>query len=158
MKRQPSARCEACGQPLATPRSLPQHNRFFALCDKAYLHWPDDHVFRPRNRDHMRYFLTMKSGRFRVMKSVRVTNRSVDPDKLALLFRAVFQPIKEVDNIFVDVDGDHIVVLKTDSIKFPPQRGAMSQKEFNQLCNDAAEVIFAETGIDPEQLMREHAA
>ena len=145
-----TAHCPNCGCILEKPRSRPQHNRFHALADACFTHWPDHAEFRPRNVDHLRYWLTMQAGRFDVVKHIRV--HSVDPTALHAVLTAVMAQSDDA-RLFIDLDGDLITVRKAHSIKFK----SMPQNEFAKLC-DEVEAVIASEGMDPQQLLRETAS
>lgn len=142
--------CPQCGCVFEKARSRPQHNRFMALADACFNHWPESHQFRPRNVDHLRYWLTMQAGRFDVVRHVRV--HSVEPEALQALLTSIMAASEDA-RLFIDLDGDLITVRKAHSIKFR----SMPQREFAQLCDDVEAVISAE-GMDPQQLLRETAS
>lgn len=146
--------CPHCGgvleaEPPKKQRSLPQHRRFMAMCTAAYHAWLEtDQEFRPQNVDHLRYFLTMKAGKFEVKKQARIL--TADPDKVYGLMRAFLQHSDD-NKLFIELDGNLLIEKKADSIAFDE----MPQDEFNKLVNDVSEIIEAAIGVDAEQLLRE---
>jgi hypothetical protein len=143
--------CPACGVVLesaAKRRSTAQHNRFFAICEATFTHWREDHEFRPRNAEHLRYYLEMKAGHFTVTKTARIT--SVDPDKLYALMMA-FMKHSDDERLFLELDGNLLMQKKTLSIAYDK----LGQAEFSKLKNAVCDVITIELGMDAEQLLRE---
>ncbi|HXF55668.1 MAG TPA: hypothetical protein VNK52_16260 [Hyphomicrobiaceae bacterium] len=145
--------CHDCPYRPDRPRSLPQHNRFFKLVDALYLHYPEDHWFRPRNRDHLRYWLTMLAGECDVVATVRMTGRRADSKQFCRVLREIVGRFKTLDHVFIEADADCVVVKETRSLRFPPQRGAMSQARFNALCGRVEEIIAAEYGLAADDLL-----
>lgn len=143
--------CPGCGLDL-TPerrgRSTPQHRRFFAIIKAAYLHWPPSAEFRPRNADHLRYYLEMRADHCTVTTTARI--RSADPEKVYQLVRA-FLKHSEDERLFADLDGDLLVQKRTKSISYE----AMDSRDFSRLKDDVCDIIKAETGMDAELLLRE---
>lgn len=147
-----SDKCELCGSPRHhhQTRSAPQFRRYHKLIDAAFLHWPERHNFRPKSRDHLRYWLTVEAGKFDVAKNIRV--HSVDAIALQALLEGVLRTSDD-ERLFIDIDGDLITVRRAHSIKFK----SMPQNEFAKLCDEVEAVISAE-GMDPQQLLKETAS
>jgi hypothetical protein len=145
--------CPHCGVILEKPRSRNQHNRLFALATAAYNHWPEAHEFRPKNVDHMRYWLTVQARRFDVVMNLRVL--SVEPIALQALLNGVLKQSND-NTLFIDIDGDLVTVRRVHSIKTTGP-DAMPQREFSILCDEIDSVLRAE-GFDPDQLLKEQAS
>lgn len=145
--------CPECGSVFPVnskhKRSSPQHRRFFAVCRAAYIHWPElDQDFRPRNEDHLRYWLTAEAGKFTVTKTVRF--ESVDPVKGYWVMRALLDNCED-DRMFLELDGDVLIQKRALSVA----HDAMDQKEFNEL-QDAVEALLQERfGFSVEKLLIE---
>lgn len=151
-----SDKCELCGSPRHhhQTRSAPQFRRYHKLIDAAFLHWPERHNFRPKSRDHLRYWLTVEAGKFDVAKNIRV--HSVDAIALQALLEGVLRTSDD-ERLFIDIDGDLITVKRAHSIKTTGP-DAMPQREFAQLCSEVDAVVSTEIGIEPEKLLKAHEA
>ena len=145
--------CPECGAVLEPKkaRSTRQHNRQFAIFEATFFHWPETHVFRPKSKDHLRYWLVVQAGKFDVIKTVRV--RMVDPDELAALLTAVLRTSKD-DTLFVEADADLIVVKRAHSIAFDK----LTHSDACDLFDAIAEVIKVETGVEAERMLKEMEA
>lgn len=148
--------CVRCGavnevqeKPAAKPRSTPQHRRMFALFDGAWFHWqeaPDDHDFKPKSRNHLRYYLEMRAGHFDVLMNVRVT--SMDPDKVAAVFSEALRRSRD-EFMFVELDDNLLTIKQVKSISYDE----LSHKEACKLFDDIGEILAAE-GLPPEKVLR----
>ena len=149
-----STHCHECGAvQSAKPkrdRSGPQHRRFFAIVNAAFHHWPErpPSGFRPRNAEHLRYWLEAQAGHYTVTTTARI--QSADPDKVFALMSA-FMRHSEDDRLFVDLDGPLLVQKRTKSIDYD----AMGSADFSRLKDAVCDIIKAETGMDAERLLRE---
>ena len=148
--RKPS-HCKECGavqEEEKHSRSTPQHRRQMALFAAAFHHWPErEGLFRPKNKDHLRYWLETEAGHYDVVKTIRV--ESVDPDKLAALLTAVLRT-SEDDKMFVEANDDYVVVTRTKSIAYEK----LEHPEACRLFDQVAEVLYAHD-IDADQLLKE---
>jgi len=133
-------------------RSLPQHNRYFALIRAAYDHWPEDHKFQPDNYQHLRKWLQCKAKHRTV---VEVETEQFDERVMAIIQAAVTAAMKATGGYaWVGVTHSGAAVLASKSIAIEE----LPHQEFCAL-NDAVEgIIRAETGLEPEQLLTERAA
>jgi hypothetical protein len=120
------------------PRSLPQHRRFFALIRAAYHHWPDDHPeIAPTSESHLRAYLECKANYF--------TQSTVEPE-------AVLNSVNSPGGFsFVKVVKGKICVFTPKSISFEQ----LGHQEACQLFDDITDVIYAETGLRAEELLKE---
>jgi len=141
------------GAPMSKPRSLPQHNRFFALVAAAFHQWPErgagDNRFRPDSEDHLRAWLLCKAGH----RHIATFHTDADADSVAALIPIVFLMMAN-KHAWSWRDGDDIKVCVAKSQSF----AAMTHQEFCALSDAVEEVIRVETGLDPEALLREKAA
>lgn len=148
--------CPHCGcdfePPKASgkPRSHPQLKRFFAVLKQAYLHWPDSHDFRPRNREHLRYWLEKEAGHFEVVKTV-VCKKADDPKRLAAVLTAVLATSTD-DALFIEVEGLSVVVKRAISISYATLAHMPACALFGQIDD-----ILKSIGLDPDALLREEA-
>lgn len=54
------------------PRSNKHQGLFFSAIKCAFDNWPEDHEFKPENRDHLRQYLESKAG-YRIALTVEIT-------------------------------------------------------------------------------------
>jgi len=145
--------CQHCGavneEKPAKKRSSPQHRRQMKVFDVTFDHWPRSHEFQPKNPEHLRYWLEVKAGHFDVVYTKQI--RSVPADKLAGLLTAVLLLSKD-SRLFVEADADQLVVMAARSIKY----SELPQREASMLFDAIGDVISAEIGLEPEQLLKEH--
>lgn len=146
--------CPDCGAVFSaaapTRRSTPQHRRFFGVIKAAFHHWPEADEFRPRNVEHLRYWLEKEAGYFTIVKTINC--QSVEPSQLVAVLTAVFSGAED-DRLFVEVEGSHVSVLKVKSISY-------DELEHLDACRlfDAVEGVLRARGIDPDQLLAETEA
>lgn len=145
--------CPHCGVVLVKGRSLPDHNRFFALICAAFQQWPEDHDFEPRDHDHLRKWLLCKAGFFSV-KTFELPDG--DPVMMARMmeFAETLMENAGDDDRFGRWRGRTLAVFQARSMAFE----SLGQKEFAEVRTAVEDVIKAETGLDPEALLRERAA
>lgn len=144
MKSCPHCRCEIEPPSAGRPRSVPQHRRYFAMVRAAHLHWPDSHDFRPHSETHLRKWLQCKAGYHKVMT---VDTAGMTPEQAVSMVAAAMR--EAGDHPFTKAVGTRLYVFTSQSIDFDtlPHRAACS------LFDAVAEVILAETGLKPDQIM-----
>lgn len=144
--------CPECGcvitEATKHARSIPQHRRFFALMKAAFMHWPATAEFRPKNAEHLRYFLECEAGHFTVVKTIRIES-AVEPSKLAAVLTAVLRS-SEDDKMFVDVDGALVTVRRANSIN----HSDLSHLAACALFQEVDDVLHV-YGLSAEELLRE---
>lgn len=146
--------CSTCGGSgkVANKRSSAQHRRQFAVFAAAFDMWPEQHEFRPRNAEHLRFWLEIQAGHFSVVLTLRV--RSVPPTKLAAVLTAVLTACDhDRDRVFIEADADLIVVKKAASIAYTRLPHARACQVFDEISH----VLSAEMGVSAEMLLRETA-
>ena len=148
--------CPHCGCKIdgkTKPRSAPQLRRFFAVLRAMFSHWPEDTQFQPESEEHLRKFILIRAG-YRETTDIPVTFAEDQPGltKLtALSIEAALKAAGAYAFIRPHPDGGLVRVFKAKSIAFDK----MDQAEFNAL-NDAVETAYAqETGLDPEQVLKQ---
>lgn len=133
-------------------RSLPQHRRYFAMIKAAYDQWPERHKFKPDSAEHLRKWLQCKA-RHRTV--VEVETDQFDERVMAIIQAAVTAAMKATGGYaWVGVTHSGAAVLASKSI-------AIEELPHPAFCalNEAVEdIIRAETGLEPEQLLTERAA
>ena len=146
--------CHECGAvQSAKPkrdRSGPQHRRFFAIINAAFMHWPErtPSEFRPRSAENLRYWLEMKADYFTITTMARISKH--DPGQTYELVRA-FLKHSEDERLFLELDGNLLIEKRTKSIDYD----TLDSSAFSKLKDAVCDVILAETGMDAEQLLRE---
>ena len=134
------------------PRSIDQHNRFFALVSALFQQWPEKHQFQPDDEEHLRAWLLVKA-KHRVIAEFHmgdVTDEFVRA--IPVITMAMYRK-----HCWAWQDGSKIKVCAAKSISIYGKE-AVGHAEFCVINDNVDGVIRAETGLDPERLMRSHAA
>ena len=151
--------CPHCGCLLAKARSRPDHNRLFALIDKAFMHWPEGRDFQPQNAEHLRAYLLVRAGHFNA-GSIEVPEGYADSPAIRNLYRvavdstarALAGPTGYYD---LRVTASGIEVLTARSIN---EQTVVGQKAFGPI-REAVEALIEEAlGVKAHRLLRENAA
>ena len=140
--------CPVCGCAIdREPRSLAQLRRYFAMIRAAFHHWPESHERQFASEEECRKWLQMKAGHREIGATIPLTGMS--KERAMLLAEAA---IRAAGSYAVPViHGDTLAIWRPKSIAF----SKLGHKEACRLFDDVADVIRAETGIDPEEMMRE---
>lgn len=146
--------CPECGtiieQQKGAPRSVPQLRRYFAMIRAIFHHWPESHERQFASEEECRKWLQMKAGHREIGASIPLTGMS--KERAVLLAEAA---IRAAGSYAVPViHGDTLVIWRPKSIAFDK----LSHKAACRLFDDVSEVIRVETGIDPDELMKEQEA
>lgn len=148
--------CPHCGCKIdakTKPRSLDQMRRFFAVLRAMFSHWPETSEFTPESEEHLRKWVLIKAGH-RETTDVPVSFAEDQPGLTKLTALAIEGALKAAGAyafIRPHPEGGLVRVFKAKSIAFDK----LGQAEFNAL-NDAVETVYAqETGLDPEQVLKE---
>lgn len=149
-----SKHCPECGCVISDKggkmRSVDQHRRYFGMIRAVFHHWPEAHQHQFSSAEELRAYLQMKAGHREI--GARIPIVGVNRERAVLLAEAA---IRAAGSYAVPIlHGDTLVVFKPRSIAF----GKLSHAAFCALNNAVDEVIRAETGLDPEQLLRETEA
>jgi hypothetical protein len=130
------------------PRSHQQLKRLMAVCEAALHQWPSSAEFRPKNKDHLRYFLEVECGHFDVEKTIHVRDGAT-MEAIAGTMHAVMQSNKDYQQ-FITVDGSLIVVKRAKSISYDK----LGHQEACKLFQDMDDVLHA-YGLNADQLLQE---
>jgi hypothetical protein len=118
-----------------------------------YSHWPESSDFRPESEEHLRKYIICRSG-FRESTDIPIEYAEDQPALTKLTAMAIEGAIRAAGSFaFVrpHPGGGLIRVYKAKSIAFDK----LPQSEFNEL-NSAVEAVYREeTGLDPDQVLRE---
>jgi hypothetical protein len=133
---------------MSKPRSLPQHNRFFALIAATYNHWPEGKNFRPQNAEHLRAWLLVKAGHF----VVNTFDCGEKAEALAVMIPVITATMLKKHS-WAKSDGNLLHVCVPMSIDF----NTVSQADFAKLCGDVEDVIVSYTGLQIADIMRQAA-
>ena len=143
--------CPHCGcdvEATDKKRSVPHLRRYFALVRAAYHHWPESHDVQFSDVTEARKFLQMKAGHREI--GARIPMVGLNKDRAVALVEAA---IRAAGSYAIPVmHGGDLVVFVPKSIAF----GKLSHLAACALFNDVADVVKAETGLDPEKLLIEH--
>lgn len=153
--------CPVCGyhdKGKGKPRSIDQHRRFYGLVKKAFEQWPEKSEFNPEIEEHLRQWLICAAGpQWRESTTQEVPpplrNEALAPfvDKLAA---SIAERTKRIPFPRLNTWTWKITTYTAKSIKF----SEMPHLEFCALSNAVDDVIKAELGVEPDQLLRETTA
>lgn len=153
-------RCPVCEHEIdlkaGKPHSLPQHRRFFGIIRALALrYWPEWH---PRQFDGdevaLRKYLIIKAGpRWREVRAhVPLADLHCERESAMLIAEAA---IKAGGAYCIPtVYQGELVVLVAKSVRIHGT-GAMPHSEFNALSQAVDEVIVADTGLNPDVILKE---
>lgn len=142
--------CPHCGctiEPSGKGRSVPHLRRYFSLIRAAAHHWPDSHETQFADVTECRKWLQMKAGHREI--GARIPLIGLRRDRALALAEAA---IRAAGSYAVPVmHGGDMVVFVPKSIAF----GKLSHLAACALFDDVAAVIRAETGLEPDTLLKE---
>ena len=148
--------CPHCGSKIdgkAKPRSIDQLRRFFAVLRVMYTHWPETAEFQPESEEHLRKWVLIKAGH-KETTDVPVSFAEDQPGLTKLTALAIEGALKAAGAfafIRPHPEGGLVRVFKAKSIAFDK----IGQAEFNAL-NDEVEGVYAkETGLDPNEVLKQ---
>lgn len=140
--------CASCPA-LVKQRSVEQHRRLFALVKAAFMHWPEDHWFRPNDAEHLRKWLLVQAGH------CDVTTIHIGPYAVSDALDIVFRSFKAAnEHPFTDIRGSVITLRVARSTAFDK----LSHKEACKVYDDLGSVIEEEMGMSADRLLREAGA
>ena len=147
--------CPHCGGKIdgkAKPRSVEQIRRFFGVLRAMFAHWPENAEFQPHSEEHLRKWATCMAGHRHVVQTL--TLPASDNPRLVAAMMGFAEKLLEMDNRFGRWKGRTLAVYEAKSIAFHK----LGQADFNRL-NDEVEAVYkAETGLDPEEVLKNHEA
>ncbi len=153
--------CPECGcifECAAKARSRPDHNRFFAIIDAAFPHWPENAEFQPRDSKQLRAYLTVKAGHINVTP-VPVPEGYSESEAIRSLYRVAVESTAkacagEAGYNDTRVSAAGIEIIAPRSIDY----ATVSQKEFGPIRDAILGIIEDTLGVPADQLLREKAA
>jgi hypothetical protein len=153
--------CPVCGftdKGKGKPRSIDQHRRFYGLVAKAFEQWPHAAEFQPESAEHLRKYLICRAGpQWRNVTEIPVPFAEDQP-ALTRLAATMMQQAAEAAGGYafprVDANGGRVALYTAKSIKF----AEMPHLEFCALSEAVDEVIKAELGVEPDDLLKAEAA
>lgn len=128
-------------------RSYQQLKRVMAICREAFHQWPETADFRPKNEEHLRYFLECEAGHFTVTRTTRL--HDIDPDKIAPIVAGIVADSDDI-KMFVEIDGALITTKKVKSVAYD----ALDHRDACKLFQDMEDVLHA-YGLNADQLLLE---
>lgn len=135
------------------PRSVEQLRRFFGVLRAMFHHWPESSEFRPESEEHLRKWVLVKA-KHREATDIPVDWTEDQPGLARLTSLAIEAAIKAAGAFaFVRAhpEGGLVRVFCAKSIAF----GNLGQADFNRL-NDEVEAVYqAETGLDPDVVLKQ---
>jgi hypothetical protein len=141
--------CPHCGKMISKPRSVEDHRRLFAAIAAAHAQWPEAHEFQPDNAEHLRAWLTCKAG-YRETTVLRLPGSL--SEQMQLLFRLGIEAALAGGRgpaFVVPIEGG-VAVVRPKSISF----STLGQSAFAEVRSAIEDVIAAETGLQPDDLLR----
>jgi hypothetical protein len=133
-------------------RSINQHNRFFALVAALYQQWPERHPFQPDSEEHLRAWLLIKADH-RIIATFDMTGMTHEAiNTIPAIAVAVFRK-----HIWAWPDGNKLKVAAAKSISIYGKE-SIGHQEFCKVNDNVEAVIREHVGLDPDLLMRHHAA
>ena len=150
MKDCPHCGCELTPPAGGKPRSPEQLRRYFAMIKAAYHHWPEKHDRQFASAEELRAWLQLKAGAREIGAQIPLSG--LQRERAMLLVEAAIRGCGSM--AFPVLHGDTLVVFRPKSVSF----AKMPHTEFCALSDAVASVINTETGLDPDQLLREKAA
>lgn len=150
MKSCPGCGCELAPSAGGRARSTEQLRRYFAMIRAAFHHWPEAHQYQFANAEELRAFVQMKAGHREIGAKIPMAGTS---KKHAILLAEA--AIRGAGSYAMPImHGDTLVIFRPKSVSF----GKMAHLDFCALSDAVEAVIRAETGLDPDQLLKEKAA
>src|SRR3990167_9185933 len=146
----PHCGCQIDGDPKGDTRSLQQLKRYFAMIRAVHFNWPETHEHQFSNVEERRKFLQMKAGYYEI--GARIPLVGVSKEKAMFIAEAAIRAAGSY--AMPHMHGATLVVFVPKSIAFHK----LAHKDFCKLNNDIDEIIRAETGLDPDECLREHEA
>lgn len=153
-------KCPHCGcdthPEKGRPRSLEQLRRFFGVLRAIKLHWPESAEFQPDSEEHLRKWALVKAGHRETTDiAVPYAEEETSLTKLiAITIEAAVRAAGGFAFIRPHPDGGMVRVFKAKSIAFPN----LGQAEFNALNDSVEDVYRAETGLEPEEVLKQTEA
>lgn len=127
-------------------RSLPHLRRYMALCRAAHFHWPESHPFQTRDWQALRAYLQMKCGHRELASQTTITGMT----KEQAIFAATIALQSAGSYAIPTWHNDALLIWRPQSISY----AKLKHYDAVKLFNDVAEVIRAEVGMDPDDLLR----
>ena len=140
--------CPFCRRPMepdAKIRSKPQHDRYFAMIDLAYQHWPETHETQFVNSEECRKHLQMKAGWYDV--ALRFPLAGMTEDAAKAFAKAIIDVSKEYS--IPVIEGNTIIVYTPKSIAFRK----MDHRTACALFDKVSHVLQTEIGVSGDDLL-----
>ncbi len=151
------SKCPHCGcdvDPVkGKPRSLEQLRRFFGVLRAMKLHWPEKAEFQPENEEHLRKWALIKAGH-RESTDVPVAWAEDQPALTKLASLSIEGAVKAAGAyafVRAHPSGGLVRVFRAKSIAFDK----LGQAEFNRLNDEVEAVYAAETGLNPDEVLKQ---
>lgn len=142
-------KCPNCGFPLsehARARSPQDHRRFFGVIAATFHHWPEAHEFQPDSSEHLRSFLLCKAG-YRTVTTIDCP----DEADVRVIAAAAEAAVKAAGvHAFIRPHGAGLAVFSAKSIAWDK----LDQAGFHQIRDAVESVIRAETGLEPNDILK----
>tara|TARA_R110000868_G_scaffold119408_1_gene316268 strand:+ start:105 stop:557 length:453 start_codon:yes stop_codon:yes gene_type:complete len=150
MKSCPCCGCELAPSAGGKARSTDQLRRYFAMIRAAFYHWPEAHKRQFSSAEELRAFLQMKAGHRTVGAQIPMAGMS---KKLVMLLAEA--AIQGAGSYAMPImHGDTLVIFRPKSVSF----AKMAHADFCALSDAVEAIIRAETGLDPDQMLKQTVA
>ena len=148
-----SKACPHCGGIIVKGRSSADHRRFFGVIRAAFDNWPDSHDFAPDSPEHLRCWLLCKAG-YREVRTFELPEANPVMMARMMEFAETLMEHAGDGHRFGRWRGNVLSVFKPKSIAWDK----LGQREFGAVRSAVEDVIKAETGLDPDKLLKEAEA
>jgi hypothetical protein len=146
----PAHICPICGEDIGRPdarRSVPHLRRYFALIRETFKHWPESHERQFTSPQELRAWLQMKAGHRDHVATIPITG--MRKEHAIVLVEAA---IRASGSYSMPVPHkEQIAIFRPRSIAFAKLEHLAAVALFQEI----EDVIRAESGLDPAELMRE---
>ena len=144
--------CPHCGSEIegGKPRSIDQLRRFFGMVRAMFAHWPDSAEFQPDTPEHLRKWALIKAGH-REATDIDIAASASQTKILAAAIEGALKAAGAHAFVRPDPHGGRVRIFRAKSIAF----AHLGQAEFNRLNDEVENVYRAETGLDPDEVLKE---
>jgi hypothetical protein len=144
-------KCPICGYNVddnPNKRSIDQLRRYFAVIRAVHFFWPETHEEQFDNPEDLRKYLQMKAGHREI--GARIDLNGLPKEQALMIAEAAIRATGSY--AAPRIHNNVLVVFRPKSIAFHK----MSHTAFCELNNQVHEVIIAESGLDPDSVLKEY--
>ncbi len=152
--------CEHCGAVQSIPtkrRSRPDHNRLFALIDRAYQQWPENHGFAPTSSLNLRHYLTVGVGH---VDTIFIPAPKEPTEEVLTMYKTAVDAVwasmcKRYTFVDIRVDMAGTTIISPRSIN---EETLPTQREYAPVREAVEASIELALGVTAQQLLTSRAA